>query len=92
MPPQALIRAMDARPFDLQDLIIADMRFKLLIFCGDTSLVKYRKNLFDLANKMESSQIFKPEMFDIITINSSKKETFNMYDEIPQYLRPVWSK
>ena len=35
MPPQIIIRAADARPFELQDLLPADTRFKVLIFAGD---------------------------------------------------------
>lgn len=37
VPPQAFIRASDGRPFEMQDLLPADTRFKVLIFAGDTN-------------------------------------------------------
>lgn len=33
--PQIIVRAADGRPFELQDLLPADVRFKLLVFSGD---------------------------------------------------------
>ena len=35
--PQVVVRAADARPFELQDLLPADTRFKLLVFAGATA-------------------------------------------------------
>ena len=38
VPPHVFIRAADARPFELQDLLPADTRFKILVFGGDVTV------------------------------------------------------
>ena len=47
--PHVFIRAADARPFELQDLLPADTRFKILIFAGDTTLPAQKSRLEKLA-------------------------------------------
>lgn len=37
MPPQVILRAADARPFELQDLLPSDTRFKVIVFSGDVN-------------------------------------------------------
>lgn len=37
MPPQVIVRAADARAYELQDLLPSDARFKILVFAGDTA-------------------------------------------------------
>ena len=37
MPPRIFTRASDGRPFEIQDLLPADTRFKLLVFAGNTN-------------------------------------------------------
>jgi len=37
MPPQIILRAADARPFELQDLLPSDTRFKVIVFSGDVN-------------------------------------------------------
>lgn len=37
VPPQTILRAADARPFELQDSLPSDTRFKILVFPGDVS-------------------------------------------------------
>lgn len=44
MPPQIIIRAADARPFELHDLIPSDTRFKVIIFSGDVNAPGVQKD------------------------------------------------
>ncbi len=37
MPPQIILRAADARPYELQDLLPSDTRFKVIVFSGDVN-------------------------------------------------------
>jgi len=37
MLPQILVRETDVRPYEFQDLLPADTRFKILVFSGDTT-------------------------------------------------------
>jgi phenol 2-monooxygenase (NADPH) len=51
--PQILVHAADGRPFELQDLLIADARFKVLVFAGNTSSDVQLDTLHKLAAELE---------------------------------------
>jgi len=98
--PQILVRAADARPYELQDLLPADMRFKILIFAGDTTQVAQRIKVEKLAQEMSRPESFLQKytpgeewnkVFDILAISSGKKEHVN-YTELPKLFRSHWSK
>lgn len=100
MPPQVVLRAADARPFQLQELIPADTRFKVLIFTGDTSQASQRAKVTLLAADMSaplrflkayspSGDIF--SAFDILAISSATKSNVR-YNELPALFRSHWSK
>lgn len=57
--PHQFIRAADARPFELHDLLPADTRFKLLVFAGDTSLPSQVVRLEEVAVKLEEGVLKK---------------------------------
>lgn len=44
MPPQIIIRAADARPFELHDLLPSDTRFKVIVFSGDVNAPGVQKD------------------------------------------------
>lgn len=52
--PQLLIRAADGRPYEIQDLLPADVRFKVLIFTGDTGNKAQLEILSSLAERLET--------------------------------------
>ncbi|KAF9466163.1 FAD binding domain-containing protein [Collybia nuda] len=100
MPPQILIRAADARPFELQDLLPSDTRFKVLIFAGDTSQATQRAKVDNLAVDMSASHRFLKTYspsgdifaaFDILSISSATKSEVR-YNELPKLFRSHWSK
>lgn len=74
MIPQVLVRAADGRPYELQDLLPADARFKVLVFAGDTMSKAQLAILHKLADELE--QILRKfvrnenleDMFEILTI------------------------
>jgi phenol 2-monooxygenase len=101
MPPQIFIRAADARPYEIQDMLPSDTRFKLLFFVGDLTEERIRE-LDALSNEMRDPSCFLqkygyPEeekaqsMFSIITIMSGDKEDVE-FTQVPALLRPHWSK
>lgn len=99
IPPQILIRAADHRPFELQDLLPSDGRFKVIIFTGDTSQAPQRARLATLAMEMGSGNGFLKQYssndnmfsaFDIITISSTKKIV--RHTDVPELFRSHWSK
>jgi phenol 2-monooxygenase len=98
--PQILVRAADARPYELQDLLPADTRFKILVFAGDTTDAVQRTKVEKLAEEMDMPESFlktynsgedRDKVFDILAISSGKKEHVN-YTELPELFRSHWSK
>ena len=82
MLPQVFIGAADGRPFEIQDLLPADTRFKLLVFAGDTSDACQLARVRTLAAAVEHPGSFyakfggqdPTQVFDIIVISSATKE------------------
>ncbi|KAG2144347.1 FAD binding domain-containing protein [Suillus clintonianus] len=101
MPPQVFVRAADARPYDIQDMIPSDTRFKLLFFVGHLTEDRVRElkflseGLSDPSSFLQKygypSQGVAQSMFDIITIMSGDKGEIE-YTRVPALLRPHWSK
>lgn len=54
MPPSVVITAANYRPKEVQDLLVSNMKFKLLVFCGDLSRENERQmaRLQGLAEKL----------------------------------------
>lgn len=100
VPPQKFIRGADACPYELQDLLPSDFRYKLLVFTGDLddalqwerieSMVKDLQGPESFLTKYASNKSSKSR-FDILTITKGKKEVFDFL-KVPSVLRPHWSK
>ncbi|KAF8757742.1 Phenol hydroxylase, C-terminal dimerization domain [Rhizoctonia solani] len=56
--PQTIIRTADARPFEIQDLIPSDIRYKLIVFAGNTKDVTQKARIQQFADELD-----KPERF-----------------------------
>lgn len=99
MLPQVFIRAADAKPVEIQDVLPADIRFKILVFLGSMEESRLSE-IHTFANELSSPTSFLQRypmgrqvslMFDIITIVAGDKQNFN-YLSVPAILRPHWSK
>jgi phenol 2-monooxygenase len=101
MPPQIFVRAADARPYEIQDMLPSDTRFKLLFFIGYLTEERV-KELNALSDEMRRTSCFLQKygyptegttqgMFSIITIMSGDKEDVE-YTRVPTLFRPHWSK
>ncbi|KAH8110740.1 FAD binding domain-containing protein [Phellopilus nigrolimitatus] len=102
MAPQIILRASDARPYELQDLLPSDTRFKVLVFAGDIASGTQLAKLEKLAAEATSESGFLSryghrsdkgweEVFEVLTILDGTKETAD-YTKVPATLRPHWSK
>ncbi|KZT07230.1 uncharacterized protein LAESUDRAFT_120001 [Laetiporus sulphureus 93-53] len=99
MVPHVFVRAADARPYEIQDLLPADTRFKILVFTGDIRDKLQPDRVTKLAADMEQPNAFLKRfskggidsVFDILCINAGKKGSLN-YTDFPALLRPHWSK
>lgn len=74
MLPQPLVRAADGRPYELQDVLPADSRFKVLVFAGDISndaqlvtLHKVAAELEEILTRFARNESIS-DVFDILTI------------------------
>ena len=93
------MRAADCRPFEIQDLLPSDARFKIIVFTGDTADSKQLAIVNDIAGKLDgvlkkltpSGDIF--TMFNILAICSGTKTGIQLgYKQLPLLLRSHWSK
>lgn len=99
MLPHVFICAADARPFDIQDFLPADTRFKILAFLGDISNEQQRARVQKLAESLGNPKVFfkkfggedPSKVFDIVSIGSGRKHEVN-YTDVPLALRTHWSK
>jgi phenol 2-monooxygenase len=99
MPPQIFIRAADMRPIEIQDMLPADIRFKLLLFVGhltETRIARLNLLAEDLSKPTAFLQKYSAHgnnssIFDIVTVTAGKKDDIN-YLNVPALFRPHWSK
>lgn len=99
VPPQVLVRAADARPYELQDLLPADGRFKLLVFAGDVREGAQLAALEAFSDAISREGAFGKECvggerekwLDVLTICATPLLDVN-YNTIPGALRSHWSK
>ena len=87
MPPHVFIRAADARPFELQDLLLSDTRFKILVFGGDLAVPADRAALERTATETGKPDAFlvrfgrartsegEWQSFSVLAFSSAKNET-----------------
>ncbi|RPD53360.1 hypothetical protein L227DRAFT_399930 [Lentinus tigrinus ALCF2SS1-6] len=97
--PHVFICAADARPYDIQDLLPSDTRFKILVFAGNTADQAQAARVKALAEEMAKPDGFLArfgkgehgKVFDILSISSAPKQATN-YTDLPRLFRPHWSK
>ncbi|KAL5513388.1 hypothetical protein ACEPAH_3787 [Sanghuangporus vaninii] len=104
MPSQVIVRVADARPFDLQDLLPSDTRFKVVIFTGDLNIESQKAKFEEFVSQATEKSGFLTqygcrsemsagwsEVFEVLSVLIGKKETTE-YTDVPSALRPHWSK
>ncbi|KAH7915247.1 FAD binding domain-containing protein [Hygrophoropsis aurantiaca] len=95
VPPHKFVRAADSWPYELQDLLPSDFRFKLLTFVGDVSDAVQRGKVEAMVKELGRPQGFLArygqERFDIVTVGLGRKEEVDFL-QFPALLRPHWSK
>lgn len=98
MLPHVFVRAADCQPMEMQDLLPADARFKVVVFTGDTTDQVQLKKVRALAEEMDKPEGFLKRFgksngsaFDVISVSSAKKKYSN-YTDAPPLFRSHWSK
>lgn len=97
--PHVFVRAADGRPYEIQDLLPFDTRFKILVFAGDTSNESQNDRVKALAEQFSSADGFyhryggknPSKIFEILAISPLPKDSI-AYTDIPEVFRSHWSK
>ncbi|KAG1737791.1 FAD binding domain-containing protein [Suillus lakei] len=96
IPPYKFMRAADAWPFEIQDLLPSDFRFKLLVFVGEFSDPLQQAKVESMVTDMQKPESFLNRYaapgnsrFDIITISKGRKDGFDLL-RFPTLLRSHW--
>ena len=96
LPFETMVRVADCRPFDLQDILDADAKWRLLIFVGDPSTPGQEDTIQSLALYMQSAYgmlrryDFKT-IFETVTIGAFTGEDKYTY-ELPDPVRADWTR
>jgi len=92
LPPQMAIYAASAESVEIQDLCVADTRFKIFVFTGPAA----GAHVDAVATELERTDGWWHRFggyttFDIITVCQGNKETIQWLS-VPKVLRPHWRK
>ena len=84
MLPHVFIRAASSQPIEVQDMLPADIRFKILVFAGNVSDDSDRASLQDLSGDLNKPENFLRRygrgdigtwaVFDVLCFSSGKKD------------------
>ncbi|KAI0738676.1 FAD binding domain-containing protein [Daedaleopsis nitida] len=101
MIPQLFVRAADMCSIELQDLLPADTRFKILVFAGDVSIDSELAQLQKIAEELERPESFLRrfgrgdngswKVFDVLCFSSAKQHDVDLF-RFPALFRHHWAK
>lgn len=93
-----IVTHLEARPIHLEDRVLSDGRFRILVFCGDATSKRTKAQLEGIQQFLDSSDHFykkftpqngfEDSVFDILTIYSSPRAELELAD-FPPFARPV---
>ena len=91
MLPQVFIRAASGRPIEVQDMLPADTRFKILVFAGNVSAKMDKDKLQALADSLNMPENFLRrhgrgdigswEVFDVLCFSSANQDQVDYLGE-----------
>jgi phenol 2-monooxygenase (NADPH) len=92
VPPQCVLRVADRNPIELQDMLPADGRIKLLIFPGAAATPADADGLKTLTDALASVLASYPrDAFDVFTVLSAVGDDVS-YMDVPLGLRSDWKR
>ncbi|EJU03739.1 hypothetical protein DACRYDRAFT_21209 [Dacryopinax primogenitus] len=99
--PQEIIRIADSRPFEIQDLLVSDTKWKVVFFVGDPKEVREYAVVTAVGEYLQEEKSFlrrftpkgaaKDAVFTILTVSSTAKDDAD-YTDIHPGLRTHWSR
>ncbi|KAI1791906.1 FAD binding domain-containing protein [Ganoderma leucocontextum] len=101
MIPHVFIRAASSQPIELQDMLPADTRFKVLVFAGNIADDTDRAKLEVLGEELNKPENFlrrygrgdsgKWQVFDVACFSAATKDKVGFFD-FPEFFRWHWTK
>ncbi|CCO37764.1 hypothetical protein BN14_11924 [Rhizoctonia solani AG-1 IB] len=88
-PHQVILRTADFRASSTLDLCKSDNTYKIVVLTGDPKHATQRQKLEQVGKSLNRWRLQRPDMFQVYTIMSTKKET-GSYTDVPESLRPYW--
>ncbi|KZT52379.1 hypothetical protein CALCODRAFT_502386 [Calocera cornea HHB12733] len=99
--PQVIIRVADTRPYEIQDLLVSDTKWKVVFFVGDPKEEKQQAVINAVGEHLLCSKSFarrftpkgaaQDAVFTLLTVSSTSKDDAD-YTDIHPGLRTHWSK
>ncbi|PCH36404.1 hypothetical protein WOLCODRAFT_140399 [Wolfiporia cocos MD-104 SS10] len=91
--PHIFVRAADALPVDIHDMLPADGRFGVAVFAGDadTHLAALARELDALLRRHADQRGGVAAVFNVFTVLARSKDDVD-YTDVPELLRPHWSR
>ncbi|KAL7280442.1 hypothetical protein ACG7TL_005372 [Trametes sanguinea] len=95
--PQTFVCAADGRPVEIQDMLPADSRFKILVFGGDIAVTGDLNAFKEALIAMNLSASFIERfghdgaVFDVLCFSSGKQQDVG-YADFPMFYRSHWTK
>ncbi|TRM69607.1 FAD binding domain-containing protein [Schizophyllum amplum] len=93
VPPHVFVRMADALAVEIQDMLPANARFKILLFTGDHTRDNYTDDIQHFADTLGDvlTRYQKGRSPDIVTILAGDKDPARILS-LPPILRPHWSR
>ncbi|CCM01337.1 uncharacterized protein FIBRA_03386 [Fibroporia radiculosa] len=92
MPSHIFVRPADARPIELQDVLPADTRFKLVVFAGAVTEPAQKARVEALADTLGAKGgLLSKDVVDIVTVCSGTVESV-VLGSLPAVFRPHFTK
>ncbi|CAO2652765.1 Nn.00g021760.m01.CDS01 [Neocucurbitaria sp. VM-36] len=90
-PSYKVLNQADARPWEFQQRLKSDGRFRIIVFAGHIANTQQSARLQGFCRRLASSSLLAPHLYkniDILTLHSSKRTDVELLRDLPDVLHP----
>ncbi|KAJ4362987.1 hypothetical protein N0V83_010104 [Neocucurbitaria cava] len=94
-PNYKVLNQADARPWEFQQRLRSDGRFRIIVFAGNIVNAQQSARLQNFCRRLASSSLLAPHLYkdiDILTLHSSKRTDVELLRDFPDVLHPFDAK
>lgn len=94
-PNYKVLNQADARPWEFQQRLRSDGRFRIIVFAGNIVNPQQSARLQNFCRRLASSSLLAPHLYkdiDILTLHSSKRTDVELLRDFPDVLHPFDAK